>query len=59
MSALGGDGLLPLASLPGQRSVTCNESGAWVTFDSDEHGFNSPPGSARAPRVAALGAPCN
>ena len=55
VSALGGDGLLPLASLPGKRIVTCNESGAWVTFDSDEHGFNNPPGSWRAPRIVLVG----
>ncbi|MCH7937213.1 MAG: hypothetical protein IH994_09005 [Proteobacteria bacterium] len=56
VSALGGDGLLPLASLPGKRTVTCNESGAWVTFDSDEYGFNNPPGSWKAPpRIALVG----
>lgn len=56
VSALGGDGLLPLASLPGKRIVTCNESGNWITFDSDEHGFNNPAGSWKAPaRIALVG----
>jgi len=42
VSALGGDGLLPLASLPGSRIVSCNESGQWMTFMSDRHGFHNP-----------------
>jgi hypothetical protein len=38
--------VVPLA--PGVSDVTtifCNESGAWVTYEADEHGFNNPMGS--------------
>ncbi len=57
VSALGGDGLLPLANLPGKRVVGCNENGRWMVYDSDEHGFHNPPGAWTAwpVRVALIG----
>ena len=42
---LDGDEVLPLlGGVPGARTVLCNESGAYVTYDSDAFGFNNPPG---------------
>jgi hypothetical protein len=38
-------GLLPLASLPGKNVVVCNETGQWLTYRADAHGFHNPPGS--------------
>lgn len=29
------------------HTVFCNEGGEWITYDSDEHGFNNPPGLHR------------
>ncbi|MFQ5764123.1 MAG: SGNH/GDSL hydrolase family protein [Rhodospirillales bacterium] len=57
VSALGGDGLLPLASLPGAGIVSCNESGRWMVFDSDRHGFHNPVGvwDAGPPALALVG----
>jgi len=57
VSALGGDGLLPLANLPGKRIVGCNETGRWMVYDSDEYGFHNPAGAwnARPLRVALVG----
>ncbi|MBI2584720.1 MAG: SGNH/GDSL hydrolase family protein [Rhodospirillales bacterium] len=48
ISALGGDGVLPLANLPNKRVVGCNETGRWMVFDSDEYGFHNPAGTWRA-----------
>lgn len=42
VSVLGEDGFLPLASLPLRTVVSCNESGRWLVYDSDRHGFNNP-----------------
>lgn len=54
-SELGDDGFLPLASLPGSRVVSCNESGQWLVYDSDRHGFNNPDKAwDRAPPTALL-----
>jgi hypothetical protein len=35
-------GLLPLCGIATATTVFCNESGAWVRFTSDGHGFNNP-----------------
>jgi hypothetical protein len=45
-STLSVDGveLQPLGGIARMLTVDCNESGSWVTFQSDEHGFNNPPG---------------
>lgn len=57
VSALGGDGLLPLANVPNRRVVGCNETGRRMVFDSDRHGFNNPPGAwdSRPMRLALVG----
>jgi hypothetical protein len=36
--------LLPLAGISRRLTVVCNESGDFLTYDSDEHGFHNPPG---------------
>jgi hypothetical protein len=45
-STLSVDGveLQPLGGVARMLTVHCNESGPWVTFQSDEHGFRNPPG---------------
>ncbi|MCH7958131.1 MAG: hypothetical protein IIC54_11780 [Proteobacteria bacterium] len=55
--AVDGERVLPLANVPGKRIVSCNETGAWMTFDSDRYGFNNPPGQwSRAPgKIAMVG----
>lgn len=54
---LGTDAFLPLASMPNQRVVSCNEGGKWLTYDSDRHGFNNPDDvwSGKAPSIVLLG----
>ena len=45
------DDLLPLGGVSNALTVLCNESGQYVTYESDEHGFRNPRGiwsSARA-----------
>ena len=36
--------LLPIAGVSLVTTVFCNESGEWITYESDEHGFNNPRG---------------
>jgi hypothetical protein len=38
-------GTLPLGSIAHARTVSCNESGKYLTYVTDEHGFRNPPGS--------------
>ena len=40
-----GAGLLPLASVPEKTVVVCNETGEWMIYRADAHGFRNPPGS--------------
>ncbi|MDH5749293.1 MAG: GDSL-type esterase/lipase family protein, partial [Rhodospirillales bacterium] len=40
-----GEGFLPLASVPLKTVVSCNESGQWLIYKSDIHGFHNPPGA--------------
>lgn len=50
--------LLPLGGLANTFTVLCNQSGRYVSYESDEHGFRNPRGiwnSARA-NMAAVGA---
>ncbi|MGE0277393.1 MAG: SGNH/GDSL hydrolase family protein [Nitrospiraceae bacterium] len=49
--------LLPLASLSNVTTVFCNESGEYIIYESDEHGFHNPPGlwQTGAVQIAALG----
>ena len=49
--------MLPLGGISGAMTVLCNETGQFVTYTSDEHGFRNPPGiwtSSRAD-LAAVG----
>lgn len=41
--SVNGDELLPLAAIANRLVVLCNETGRFVTYRSDEHGFNNPP----------------
>jgi hypothetical protein len=34
----------PLAGISRTSTVFCNESGTWITYESDEHGFRNPKG---------------
>src|SRR5207342_2709188 len=36
--------LLPLGGISRSLTVLCNQSGQYVTYQSDEHGFRNPPG---------------
>jgi hypothetical protein len=53
----GQDELLPLASLANVTTVFCNESGEYIIYESDEHGFHNPQGlwQSRPIQVAAVG----
>jgi hypothetical protein len=44
MRWIGADSILPLASVSNKVTVMCAEGDLAVTFNSDEHGFNNPPG---------------
>jgi hypothetical protein len=49
--------LLPLGGVANKLTVLCNETGQYVTYESDEHGFNNPQGiwSVSPVDVAAVG----
>jgi hypothetical protein len=49
--------LQPLGGIARMLTVHCNESGSWVAFQSDEHGFRNPPGlwQSATVDVAAIG----
>ncbi|MFY9585830.1 MAG: hypothetical protein WAT66_00085 [Actinomycetota bacterium] len=49
--------VLPLGGIAKKLTVMCNESGEWITYRSDEHGFNNPEGiwQSRDISVAAVG----
>ncbi|MBI4405708.1 MAG: hypothetical protein HY537_16240 [Deltaproteobacteria bacterium] len=50
--------VMPLAGLSSVRTILCNESGQYIFFESDEHGFNNPRGihSAAGPfDIAVIG----
>jgi len=53
----GQEEFLPLASISHVTTVFCNESGEYIIYDSDEHGFHNPPGlwQQDAVQVVALG----
>jgi hypothetical protein len=49
-------GLLPLSNVSNAHVVECNEGTGYLQFQSDEFGFNNPPGLAAGPvDVAVLG----
>ena len=52
-----GNEFLPLSGVSSKVTVLCNENGSYVTYESDEHGFNNPRGlwQSGAVDVAALG----
>jgi hypothetical protein len=54
---INGSEVLPLGGIARKLTVMCNESGEWITYRSDEHGFNNPEGiwQGRELRVAAVG----
>jgi PAS domain S-box-containing protein len=41
---IGGTETIPLGGIANKVTVLCNESGEWVTYHSDEHGFHNPNG---------------
>jgi hypothetical protein len=43
-SIAAGDAALPFGGISGVTTAYCNESGPYVLFPSDEHGFRNPPG---------------
>jgi hypothetical protein len=43
--------LLPLGGISGSVTVLCNESGEYVIYNSDEHGFRNPVGTWSADRA--------
>jgi len=46
--------VLPLGSVAGVTSVYCNESGEYLIYRSDEHGFHNPPGMWDSPLDVAI-----
>ncbi|MGE5219474.1 MAG: hypothetical protein ACM3SP_20945 [Chloroflexota bacterium] len=52
-----GSKFVPIGAISNKRTVLCNESGRYVSYNSDEHGFRNPRGIWKAARadVAALG----
>lgn len=49
--AIGEDRVYPLGGLPEKVTVVCNESGRYMIYESDEHGFNNPRGLYTKPSV--------
>ena len=49
--AIGGKEIAVLGGMSNRTTVFCNESGDWVTYHSDEHGFHNPPGLWRLPTI--------
>jgi len=49
--------VLPLGGIAKKLTVLCNETGQWITYKSDEHGFNNPDGvwQSRHISIAAVG----
>lgn len=44
-----GEQLLPLATVPDKTVVSCNETGQWLVYRSDRHGFHNPAHSWETP----------
>ena len=49
--------LLPLTATPRTTVVACNESGQWMVYETDRHGFNNPDAlwDGPAPQIAMIG----
>jgi hypothetical protein len=52
-----GSEAVPLGGISNSRTVLCNETGEYLTYNSDEHGFHNPKGLWGSPRlnVAVIG----
>jgi hypothetical protein len=57
---INGNEILPLGGIANKVTVFCNESGTWILYESDEHGFHNPKGiwEAGPVAIAALGDSC-
>lgn len=55
--SINGEEVMPLGGISGKTTLLCNESGQWIHYPSDEHGFNNPKGSwqIRQMDIAAVG----
>jgi hypothetical protein len=53
----GGAPLLPLTATPRTTVVACNETGQWLVYETDRHGFNNPDvlWDGPAPQIAMIG----
>ncbi len=53
----GGAPLLPLTAMPRTTVVSCNETGQWLVYETDRHGFNNPDAlwDGPAPQIAMIG----
>jgi len=53
----GGAPLLPLTATPRTTVVACNETGQWLIYETDRHGFNNPDAiwDGPAPQIAMIG----
>lgn len=49
--------LLPLTAMPRTTVVSCNETGQWLVYETDRHGFNNPDTiwDAPSPEIAMIG----
>jgi hypothetical protein len=49
--------LLPLTATPRTTVVSCNETGQWLVYETDRHGFNNPDAlwDGPAPEIAMIG----
>jgi hypothetical protein len=54
---IGGREVVPLGGVSNKLTVLCNEPGHWVTYESDERGFNNPRGIWQSANIdiAAVG----
>jgi hypothetical protein len=54
---IAGEETVPLGAVGNRLTVVCNESGQWVAYPSDEHGFSNPKGIWQSSLldIAALG----
>jgi lysophospholipase L1-like esterase len=54
---IAGKETIPLGAVANRITILCNESGQWITYLSDEHGFSNPKGIYRSEPldIAALG----
>jgi hypothetical protein len=53
----GGAPLLPLTATPRTTVVACNETGQWLVYETDRHGFNNPDAlwDGPEPQIAMIG----